>query len=114
LSIENWSIDHFHPSSKGGEDTEENCVAACRECNLLKRDVEFDSIQDVRNFLKVEFLGCEGIPFEVPKKKVSGKLSTAGECRKKRKYRSSHRKSYNDYMKNYMRRKRSCNISFPQ
>lgn len=32
-------VDHVHPRSKGGEDTLENLVASCRECNLGKRDV---------------------------------------------------------------------------
>lgn len=30
--------DHVWPRSKGGEDTLENCVAACASCNSLKRD----------------------------------------------------------------------------
>jgi 5-methylcytosine-specific restriction endonuclease McrA len=32
------SIDHVHPRSKGGEHTWENVVAACRACNVRKRD----------------------------------------------------------------------------
>lgn len=32
------SIDHVHPRSKGGEHTWENVVAACRPCNVRKRD----------------------------------------------------------------------------
>jgi 5-methylcytosine-specific restriction endonuclease McrA len=32
------SIDHVHPRSKGGEHIWENVVAACRTCNVRKRD----------------------------------------------------------------------------
>ena len=31
-------VDHVWPKSRGGEDTLENCVAACKECNYAKRD----------------------------------------------------------------------------
>ena len=30
--------DHVWPKSKGGEDTLDNLVAACRKCNILKKD----------------------------------------------------------------------------
>lgn len=35
---ENLTIDHVHPSSKGGEDTWDNLVACCLKCNLKKGD----------------------------------------------------------------------------
>ncbi|MFZ9327893.1 MAG: HNH endonuclease [Polynucleobacter sp.] len=31
-------VDHVYPKSKGGEDTLDNCVAACRTCNIKKKD----------------------------------------------------------------------------
>lgn len=31
-------VDHVWPKSKGGEDTLDNCVAACERCNYAKRD----------------------------------------------------------------------------
>lgn len=31
-------VDHVHPKSKGGEDTLDNLVAACKRCNYAKRD----------------------------------------------------------------------------
>jgi hypothetical protein len=31
-------VDHVYPKSKGGEDTLDNLVAACRRCNILKKD----------------------------------------------------------------------------
>ena len=30
-------VDHVWPKSRGGEDTLENCVAACEPCNSAKR-----------------------------------------------------------------------------
>ncbi len=31
-------VDHVVPKVKGGEDTLDNCVAACRKCNITKKD----------------------------------------------------------------------------
>ena len=31
-------VDHVYPKSRGGEDTLDNCVAACAKCNSAKRD----------------------------------------------------------------------------
>lgn len=31
-------VDHVYPKVRGGEDSLENCVAACRKCNILKKD----------------------------------------------------------------------------
>jgi 5-methylcytosine-specific restriction endonuclease McrA len=31
-------VDHVHPKAKGGEDTLDNLVAACKRCNYAKRD----------------------------------------------------------------------------
>jgi hypothetical protein len=31
-------VDHIVPKVKGGEDTLDNCVAACRRCNIQKKD----------------------------------------------------------------------------
>lgn len=31
-------VDHVWPKSRGGEDTLDNLVAACRRCNILKKD----------------------------------------------------------------------------
>lgn len=39
-------VDHIYPRSKGGEDSLENLVAACRECNLGKRDVLLPALQE--------------------------------------------------------------------
>jgi HNH endonuclease len=33
-------VDHIHPVSKGGTDTEDNLVTACEDCNLGKSDTE--------------------------------------------------------------------------
>jgi len=40
-------VDHKYPQSKGGKDSIENYVSACRECNVGKRDVilkEFEKV----------------------------------------------------------------------
>ena len=34
-------VDHVYPKSKGGEDTLDNLVAACRRCNIKKKDAVF-------------------------------------------------------------------------
>jgi 5-methylcytosine-specific restriction endonuclease McrA len=34
-------VDHVYPKSKGGEDTLDNLVAACRTCNVRKKDSLF-------------------------------------------------------------------------
>jgi len=34
-------VDHVYPKSKGGEDTLDNLVAACRSCNIKKKDAVF-------------------------------------------------------------------------
>jgi 5-methylcytosine-specific restriction endonuclease McrA len=35
-------VDHVVPKVKGGEDSLDNCVAACRKCNILKKDKDQD------------------------------------------------------------------------
>lgn len=34
--FDEWEIEHQHPRSRGGSNTIENLVAACRRCNALK------------------------------------------------------------------------------
>ena len=36
------TIDHVIPKSKGGEDSFENCVTACRPCNADKDDLTLE------------------------------------------------------------------------
>lgn len=36
------SIDHVLPQSKGGKDSFENCVTACKQCNWEKRDLTIE------------------------------------------------------------------------
>lgn len=36
------TIDHVHPKSKGGEDSFENCVTACLQCNWEKDDLTIE------------------------------------------------------------------------
>jgi hypothetical protein len=37
-SINNLTIDHIHPKSRGGQDTWENLTCSCMRCNLKKGD----------------------------------------------------------------------------
>jgi len=37
-------IDHISPKSKGGQDTIQNLITSCAECNLGKRDVLLEPI----------------------------------------------------------------------
>jgi len=39
---ENLTIDHVRPKSKGGTDTADNCVTACRPCNQAKGSMHVD------------------------------------------------------------------------
>ena len=50
-SKEKLSIDHIIPKSKGGKMTFENCVAACRACNLKKGG---RTPSEARMFLKIK------------------------------------------------------------
>ena len=36
LDIDSSTIDHVHPSSKGGETSWENCTSSCKKCNHTK------------------------------------------------------------------------------
>jgi 5-methylcytosine-specific restriction endonuclease McrA len=54
-SIENWrnsSIDHFIPLVNGGTYELDNLVTACSYCNSLKHGKKFNSIDDVKKFIK--------------------------------------------------------------
>lgn len=35
-------VDHVVAKVRGGEDSLDNCVAACRKCNILKKDKDVD------------------------------------------------------------------------
>ena len=42
----NFNVDHIKPLSKGGLDTDENKVLACRACNLYKGVTDCNSIAE--------------------------------------------------------------------
>lgn len=48
-SKEDLTVDHVHPTSKGGKSTWENCVTACKPCNIVKSN---KSLRDVGYVLK--------------------------------------------------------------
>jgi 5-methylcytosine-specific restriction endonuclease McrA len=41
-SSENLTVDHIRPKSKGGTDTADNLVTACRPCNQAKGSMHVD------------------------------------------------------------------------
>jgi len=41
-STENLTVDHIRPKSKGGTDTADNLVTACRPCNQAKGSMHVD------------------------------------------------------------------------
>ncbi len=41
-SSENLTVDHIRPKSKGGSDTADNLVTACRPCNQAKGSMHVD------------------------------------------------------------------------
>ena len=47
-SVENLTIDHVRPRSKGGTTTADNCVTACKECNLTKGSLSLDAFLNLR------------------------------------------------------------------
>lgn len=36
------TLDHMQPLSKGGSDTKDNMILACKECNEVKADMDID------------------------------------------------------------------------
>lgn len=53
--VSSWQIDHVVPLSRGGSDSTENLVAACRSCNLRKGS------KTVEEFRKSEHLRLLGL-----------------------------------------------------
>ncbi|MDD5064968.1 MAG: HNH endonuclease signature motif containing protein [Phycisphaerae bacterium] len=53
LSLEEATVDHIKPKSKGGSDKEDNLRIVCRKCNGRKRDkVGVEKIQSIQNLTK--------------------------------------------------------------
>lgn len=42
----NWEVDHQHPRSRGGSDSIDNLVPACRKCNSEKSDRTISEYED--------------------------------------------------------------------
>jgi len=51
LHSRNATVDHVHPTSKGGKNSFENCVTSCKPCNQWKSDLllEKTNMQLLRN-----------------------------------------------------------------
>jgi len=46
-SSENLTVDHVRPKSKGGTDTADNLVTACRPCNQAKGSMHVDIFMQI-------------------------------------------------------------------
>lgn len=46
ITIDNMTIDHFDPKSKGGSLSIHNCLPSCKRCNEIKADGTIDSMRD--------------------------------------------------------------------
>lgn len=65
----NLQLDHIIPRNKGGKDTGENLVWACRKCNASKNDTDlmewmtkqgkFPSLHILRNYMKLVIQYCQ-------------------------------------------------------
>ncbi|MCD4819107.1 MAG: HNH endonuclease [Candidatus Cloacimonetes bacterium] len=76
-------IDHIIPQNKGGKDSGENLVWACRKCNASKNDIdlmewyhrknEFPPIQVLRNYMKLVIQYC------IENELMEKDLDTSGE-----------------------------------
>ena len=49
ITIDNMTVDHIRPKSKGGSLSTFNCYPACSRCNTLKGD---GTVEDLRNKIK--------------------------------------------------------------
>lgn len=62
FSVENWTLDHVIPISKGGEHSQANVVPCCKPCNNSKRDRDLDewraSIERRRELHDQGLKGC--------------------------------------------------------
>jgi 5-methylcytosine-specific restriction endonuclease McrA len=46
------TIDHLLPHSGGGSNDIDNLITSCRECNSVKGNKHFDSIEDARRYIR--------------------------------------------------------------
>ena len=63
-------VDHVIPVAKGGQDTEDNLVAACARCNYAKHDKDVDKFMTEKSkarFFKGEWTPDRIIPTPSPR-----------------------------------------------
>jgi 5-methylcytosine-specific restriction endonuclease McrA len=50
-AFERWrylAVDHFIPKSAGGTEDDQNLVTACSDCNCMKSDKKFATVEEAR------------------------------------------------------------------
>ena len=54
-TFEKWrylAIDHFKPRSRGGPEGDDNLKTACMDCNFMKTDKEFATLEEAATKIK--------------------------------------------------------------
>ena len=67
-TYETWRylvVDHFRPRARGGGWAEENLVTACVDCNSIKSDEEFATLEDAKAKFETLYLPNERRDFEM-------------------------------------------------
>ncbi len=50
-TFEKWRylvVDHFKPRARAGMESDDNLKTSCMDCNIVKRSLEFATIEDAR------------------------------------------------------------------
>lgn len=58
------TADHFIPRSKGGHNSKDNIVAACKDCNTIKADIVFKNFKEARRHI-MELRKEKGLPIPI-------------------------------------------------
>lgn len=59
------TVDHIQPKGQGGSDLPANLLAACRECNVRKGWLKFQSLDEIKVFLANPSNRCYPPPFSL-------------------------------------------------
>jgi 5-methylcytosine-specific restriction endonuclease McrA len=50
-TFEKWrylSVDHFKAKCRGGNDSDDNLITACMDCNFMKCDTDFATLEEAK------------------------------------------------------------------